>query len=154
MHKRERGALKVLLVHPGGPFWAGKDDGAWSIPKGEHDASEEPLAAALREFNEELGISLHGACRPLGEVKQKGGKIVTAFAIEGDLDVARIRSVTFEMEWPPRSGRRRSFPEVDRAQWFSADEARRKILPSQSDLIDRLEALLEDGSGRSGGGSD
>jgi predicted NUDIX family NTP pyrophosphohydrolase len=146
MHKRERGALKVLLVHPGGPFWASKDDGAWSIPKGEHDANEESLAAALREFKEELGISPHGACQPLGEVKQKGGKIVTAFAIEGDLDVAHIRSATFEIEWPPRSGRRRSFPEVDRAQWFSADEARRKILPSQSELIDRLEALLEGGS--------
>ena len=113
-----------------------------------------PRAAALREFQEELGIAPAGICRPLGDVRQKGGKIVAAFAIEGDIDVARIKSATFEMEWPPKSGRRQSFPEIDRAQWFSLAQARRKINPAQGEFIDRLEALLATGDGESESRSD
>jgi predicted NUDIX family NTP pyrophosphohydrolase len=135
-------ALQVLLVHPGGPFWARRDAGAWSIPKGEYGADEDPLTAARREFAEELGIAPRGECHPLGEVKQKGGKIVTAFALEGDLDAGAIRPGSFEMEWPPNSGRRQSFPEVDRAAWFEVAEARSKILPAQAAFIDRLLALV------------
>lgn len=134
--------MRLLLVHPGGPFWAKKDRGAWSIPKGEFDADEEPLAAAKREFTEELGLALHGEGQSLGEVKQRGGKIVVAFALEGDLDVTAIRPGLFEMEWPPKSGRMQSFPEIDRAAWFSPDEARANILESQRDFIDRLLALV------------
>src|ERR1700754_864886 len=113
------GELEVLLVHPGGPFWARRDAGAWSIPKGEHGEDEEPLAAARREFEEELGLPVpQGELRPLPEVRQKGGKRVTAWAVEGDLDPERIVSNSFELEWPPRSGRTQEFPEVDRAGWF------------------------------------
>jgi len=139
MYRRVRGALEVLLVHPGGPFWAKKDAGAWSIPKGEYDPDgEDALAAARREFAEELGTALEGECLPLGEIKQRNGKVVTAFALEGDLGVDAIKSGSFEMEWPPRSGRRASFPEIDRAAWFSPEEAKLKILPAQRDLIERL----------------
>jgi len=138
MYKREGDALRLLLVHPGGPFWAKKDDGAWSIPKGEYEAGEDPLAAAKREFAEELGSAPHGECHALGEVRQRGGKIVTAFALEGDLDVTTIKPGLFEMEWPPQSGRMQSFPEIDRAAWFSPDEARVKMLDSQREFIDRL----------------
>jgi predicted NUDIX family NTP pyrophosphohydrolase len=134
--------LRLLLVHPGGPFWARRDEGAWSIPKGEYGPDEDALAAARREFAEELGIAPQGQCHALGEVKQRGGKIVTAFAIEGNLDVGMIEPGSFEMEWPPRSGRMQQFPEVDRAAWFTVDEARVKILPSQAELIDRLLARL------------
>jgi predicted NUDIX family NTP pyrophosphohydrolase len=141
----------VLLVHPGGPFWAGKDNGAWSIPKGEYGDGEETLTVARRELAEELGPAVErilaaktdNAFLPLGEVKQKGGKIVTAFALESDFDVTQLQSNTFDLEWPPRSGRRRSFPEVDRAEWFSLDDARRKILSSQTELLVRLERLLD-----------
>ncbi len=137
--KRERGGVRVLLVHPGGPFWAKKDDGAWSIPKGEFDDGEDALSVARRELVEELGPTAPQALAaapddafvPLGEVKQKGGKVVTAFALEADFDVAQLASNNFELEWPPRSGRKRSFPEVDRAGWFGLDEARVKILGSQ-----------------------
>jgi predicted NUDIX family NTP pyrophosphohydrolase len=135
-------ALQVLLVHPGGPFWARRDAGAWSIPKGEYGADEDALTAARREFAEELGIAPQGECHPLGEVTQKGGKIVTAFALEGDLDAGAIRPGSFEMEWPPSSGRRQSFPEVDRAAWFEVAEARSKILAAQAAFIDRLLALV------------
>jgi predicted NUDIX family NTP pyrophosphohydrolase len=145
MYKREHGALRLLLVHPGGPFWARKDAGAWSIPKGEYEPDEDALTAARREFAEELGTEPTGACVTLGEVKQRGGKIVTAFALEGDLDVGVIRPGTFEIEWPPKSGRTERFPEVDRAAWFTVDEARAKILPSQAELIDRLLVLIRDG---------
>ena len=138
MYKREGKALRLLLVHPGGPFWAKKDAGAWSIPKGEYEADEDPLAAAKREFAEELGSVPRGECRELGEVKQRGGKIVTAFALEGDLDVTTINPSLFEMEWPPKSGRQQSFPEIDRAAWFTPEDARVKILESQRDFIDRL----------------
>ena len=142
MYRQVEGRLQVLLAHPGGPFWARKDQGAWLIPKGEYGADEDALTAAKREFFEELGIALQGECRPLGEVKQKSGKIVTAFALAGDLDVGAVVPGTFEMEWPPKSGRRQSFPEVDRAAWFGAEEARRKIVPAQAAFIDRLLAII------------
>jgi predicted NUDIX family NTP pyrophosphohydrolase len=138
MYRRVESRLQVLLAHPGGPFWARKDAGAWSIPKGEYEAGEDALTAARREFREELGIAPQGECQPLGEVKQKGGKIVTAFALAGDLDAGAIVPGTFEMEWPPKSGRLQRFPEVDRAAWFDIDEARRKIVPAQAEFLDRL----------------
>ena len=141
LYKRERGALRVLLVHPGGPFWKNKDAGAWSIPKGEYD-HEDPFVAAQREFAEELGDVPKGAVIPLGEVRQQAGKLVTAFALEADFDVSNFKSNTFEIEWPPRSGKQASFPEIDRAQWFSLDEAREKINPAQRELLERLEEKL------------
>ena len=134
--------LEILLGHPGGPFWQNKDDGAWSIPKGLIGADETPLSAARREFAEETGHDPDGDFWPLGEARQPGGKIVQAWAVEGDWDPALISSNTFEMEWPPRSGRRRSFPEIDRAAWFGIADARRKILKGQAVFVDRLlEAL-------------
>ena len=134
--------LEVLLGHSGGPFWQKKDDGAWSIPKGLIGADEAPLSAARREFAEETGYDPDGDFRPLGEARQPGGKIVQAWAVEGDWDPALISSNTFEMEWPPRSGRRRNFPEIDRAAWFGIADARRKILKGQAVFVDRLlEAL-------------
>ena len=142
LYRRSAAGLAVLLVHPGGPFWAKKDLGAWSIPKGEYAAGEEPLAAAQREFFEETGARPHGAFAPLGEIRQPGGKHVTAWAVEGDFDPATLVSNTFELEWPPRSGRKRAFPEVDRADWFSPDDARKKILAGQRPFIDRLELML------------
>jgi predicted NUDIX family NTP pyrophosphohydrolase len=142
MYRRSGGRLELLLVHPGGPFWARKDQGAWSIPKGEYAPPEDPQTVARREFEEETGMALRGALRPLGEVVQAGRKVVTAFAIEGDFDPTRLKSNTFELEWPPKSGRKAQFPEVDRAQWFSPDEARDKILPGQRDFIDRLLTAL------------
>jgi predicted NUDIX family NTP pyrophosphohydrolase len=130
---------EVLLVHPGGPFWQRKDLGAWSIPKGEIEPGEEPRARALIEFAEETGTDLGDVeLRELGEIRQKGGKVVIAFAAEGDLDADAIVSNTFEMEWPPRSGRQATFPEVDRAAWFTLDEARERINPAQARLLDRL----------------
>jgi predicted NUDIX family NTP pyrophosphohydrolase len=142
LYKRCEGRLVVLLVHPGGPFWHAKDLGAWSIPKGEPAAGEVPEATARREFAEELGSAPIGALRPLGKIRQRGGKQVEAFALEGDFDVDSLSGNSFEMEWPPRSGRRQSFPEVDRAAWFELPEARRKILVGQQPLLDRLEELL------------
>jgi predicted NUDIX family NTP pyrophosphohydrolase len=142
LYKHEAGELRVLLVHPGGPFWAKKDAGAWSIPKGEYVEGEDPEAAARREFEEELGVALEGALRPLGEAVQPSRKRVTAFAAERDLDVAAIRSNSFEIEWPPKSGRRQSFPEVDQASWFTLEEAREKILPGQRVFLDRLLEML------------
>jgi predicted NUDIX family NTP pyrophosphohydrolase len=134
---------EVLLVHPGGPFWARKDAGAWSIPKGEHDEGDDPRACARREFEEELGSPLPAGAElaELGAVKLKSGKQVTAFAVEGDLDADTITSNTFSMEWPPRSGRTREFPEVDRAGWFDLDTAREKLNPAQAELLVRLSAL-------------
>lgn len=137
--------LEVLLVHPGGPFWARKDEGWWSIPKGEYTPEESPSAAALREFAEETGYAVSGDLIALGEAVQPSRKIVTAFALAGDLDVEAIHSNTFEMEWPPRSGRRQVFPEVDRAGWFSIALARAKILPGQAVFIDRLLQVLRPG---------
>jgi predicted NUDIX family NTP pyrophosphohydrolase len=138
MYRRPDAGLELLLVHPGGPFWARKDLGAWSIPKGEYSESEDALAVAKREFEEETGARVQGDFRSLGELVQPGRKIVTAWAIEGDFDPADLKSNLFEMEWPPKSGRRQSFPEVDRAQWFSPAEARGKILKGQSEFISRL----------------
>jgi predicted NUDIX family NTP pyrophosphohydrolase len=137
--RRSDGGPEFLLVHPGGPYWARKDDGAWSIPKGEYEADEDPLACAAREFEEELGTAPPdlGDAVPLGEVRQPGGKVVKAWAIEGDLDADRVLSNTFEMEWPPRSGRTATFPEVDRAGWFGDDDARRKLLRGQVAFLDR-----------------
>jgi predicted NUDIX family NTP pyrophosphohydrolase len=138
---RDRAAPEVLLVHPGGPYWAKKDLGAWSIPKGEFEPGEEARACALRELREELGAPPPLAVEDLieiGSVRQRGGKVVHAWAAEGDFDPAALHSIGFEMEWPPRSGRRREFPEVDRAEWFEPALARRKILPAQEPFIDRL----------------
>ncbi len=133
--------LRLLLVHPGGPFWAKKDAGAWSIPKGEYAEGENALAAAKREFCEELGIAPTGQFHPLGEIRQAGGKFVTCYAVEGAFDVSTLNSNTFELEWPPRSGRRQTFPEVDRAEWFSPEEARLKINSAQRELVERLVKL-------------
>ena len=139
LHRSRNGAREVLLVHPGGPFWARKDAGAWSIPKGEYEDGEDARACALREFSEELGAPPpDGELVDLGEVRQKAGKVVTAWALEGDADADQIRSNTFTMEWPPRSGQTKEFPEIDRAQWFALDEARTRILPAQAPLLDRL----------------
>jgi len=142
MYRIDRGGPSVLLVHPGGPFWAKKDLGAWSIPKGEYRAGEDPLAVAIREFEEETGVRLTGDFRALGEIRQAGGKRVTAWAIAGDIDPTAIRSNAFEIEWPPRSGRKQGFPEVDRAEWFPLHVAREKINPSQRELFDRLVRML------------
>ena len=140
---RRRGHVPdVLLVHPGGPIWAKRDAGAWSIPKGEPNAGEEPLAAARREFAEELGASVDGDFIPLTPVRQPGGKTVYAFALEADFDIGTVVSNTFTMEWPPRSGRQQSFPEIDRAEWFALDVARQKILAGQAPLLDELTRLV------------
>jgi predicted NUDIX family NTP pyrophosphohydrolase len=136
-----KGEFHVLLVHPGGPFWRHRDLGAWSIPKGERRSGEDFEAAARREFAEELGDRPPGALQPLGEIRQLGGKHVEAFALEGDLDVDSVRSNTFQTTWPPGSGRTVSFPEIDRAAWFTLPAAREKILASQLPLLDRLERL-------------
>jgi predicted NUDIX family NTP pyrophosphohydrolase len=144
MHRKAHGGVQVLLVHPGGPFWAKRDDGAWSLPKGEHGAEEDPLAAAIREFREELGVDPPGYASPvfLGELRQSSGKRVKAFALEGDVDVATIQSNTFAMVWPPGSGATREFPEVDRAAWFDLEAARRKLVPGQVGFLDRLLDVL------------
>jgi predicted NUDIX family NTP pyrophosphohydrolase len=132
----------VLLVHPGGPFWRNKDLGAWSLPKGELDANEQAEAAAIREFEEETGVRPVGALTPLGDTTQAGGKKVAAFALEGDFNPASLKSTLCEIEWPPKSGRRQSFPEVDRAEWFRLAEARQKIIKGQIVFLDRLEQIL------------
>jgi predicted NUDIX family NTP pyrophosphohydrolase len=137
-----QGTLEVLLVHPGGPFWARKDARAWSIPKGEYADDEDPEPAARREFLEETGWAIEGGLQPLGVIRQRAGKVVTAFAAKGDFDPATLKSNSFEMEWPPRSGNRASFAEIDRAEWFSLDEAREKMIDGQRPLLDRLEMLI------------
>ena len=142
LYRRPAGALEVLLIHPGGPFWRNKDKGAWMIPKGGVEEGEEPAACALREFEEELGTRLTGTPRPLCRIRQKGGKWVEAFALEGDLDTQAIVSNHFQLEVPPRSGQFRSYPEVDRAAWFEMADARAHILPSQAPILDALEAAL------------
>jgi len=139
LYRRRRGAVEVLLVHPGGPFWAKKDEGAWSIPKGTYEPAEDPLAAARREFAEETGSQPDGEAVALGAFRQSAAKVVDVWAVEGEFDPAGLRSNTFTMEWPPRSGRTREVPEVDRAEWFTPDEAARKILKGQRPI---LEALL------------
>lgn len=142
LYRQLEGTLQVLLVHPGGPYWRTRDAGAWQLPKGEIDADESPEDAARREVAEELGLSLTGALLPLGEIRQAGGKHVHAFALERDFDPAALNSNVFEMEWPPRSGRRERFPEIDAARWISLREADTMILPSQRPLLTRLAELL------------
>jgi len=143
MYRRMSGGeIEVLLAHPGGPFWKNKDAGAWSIPKGEYETPEEPLAAALREWAEETGFAAQPPYLPLGEIRQKNGKHVIAWAFEGDCDPARLVSNTFEIEWPPKSGRMQSFSEIDRVQWFGLDEARAKINTAQAAFVDKLAKLL------------
>ena len=145
IHRRRSGTVEVLLVHPGGPYWANKDHGAWSIPKGEYEPGEDPLAAACRELREELGVDPPAGERvELGEIRQKGGKRVRAWAIEGDPDLSCIESNTVEIEWPPRSGRRQTFPEVDKAEWFALADAHLKILDGQRPLLDAVETLSRD----------
>jgi predicted NUDIX family NTP pyrophosphohydrolase len=146
MYRRREGGTEVFLVHPGGPFYARKDDGVWSIPKGEPSAGEDALSAARREFVEETGFPAPAPkdCRSLGEIRMKTGKVVSAWAFEGDADPDRLSSGTFEMEWPPRSGRRASFPEVDRGAFFGPEAVRRKVHPDQVALLDRLQAMLSD----------
>jgi predicted NUDIX family NTP pyrophosphohydrolase len=139
MYRRTGAALEVLLVHPGGPYWMRKDAGAWQIPKGVPEPGEEPAATARREVREELGFEFDGPLQPLGEIRQAGGKLVTAFTIEHDLDPATIRSNEFEAEWPPRSGKMQRFPEVSEAKWLTLEQARTVMLPSQLPLLDRLE---------------
>jgi len=144
VHRERNGDPEVLLVHPGGPMWAKRDAGAWSIPKGEYESGEDALAAAKREFEEELGTAApDGPLNDLGEVKQKSGKIVSAWAVAGDLDVTEITSNTVEVQWPPRSGKMLEIPEVDRAEWFAIHQAREKINPAQAELLDRLVAILD-----------
>ena len=142
MFRRRGRELEVLLVHPGGPFWTKRDLGAWSIPKGEFAPDEDPRAAARREFAEETGMVPEGQFIALDPLRQAGGKVVHPFAIEGDCDPQAIRSNTFVIEWPPRSGRQQEFPEVDRAAWFTIDEARRRILEGQAPMLDQLNRLV------------
>jgi predicted NUDIX family NTP pyrophosphohydrolase len=142
MYRRRHGVIEVLLVHPGGPFWAKKDLGSWSIPKGLFEQDEDPLEAAKREFKEETGYQATGKFIPLTSLKQAGGKIIHAWAVEGNLDTSSIKSNTFPMEWPPRSGKWKNFPEVDRAEWLTIDVAKEKILKGQIGFIEELQKIL------------
>ena len=151
LYRHHQGTWQVLLVHPGGPYWTKKDLGAGSIPKGEFEPGEDPLEVAKREFTEETGLSMTGAFVPLEPVKQSGGKVVYAWAVEGDCDPAAIRSNTFSIEWPPGSGRLRAFPEIDRAAWFGLGEAAEKINKGQVGLLDQCGVLLGVGSPARGG---
>ena len=143
MYRRTGGAVEVLLVHPGGPFWKKKDDGAWTIPKGLYVAGEEALAAAKREFEEETGAAPAGEFIPLGEFRQSSAKTVSVWAVEGEFEVTRLKSNAFALEWPPKSGKMSEFPEIDRAAWFSPEDARRKILKGQRAVLDALFARLK-----------
>jgi predicted NUDIX family NTP pyrophosphohydrolase len=138
MFRKRDSTLQVLLVHPGGPFWRNKDAGAWSIPKGEYSEGENPLAAARREFQEETGLEAQGEFIPLGQIKQPGGKVITAWAMQGDCSPAAIRSNLFSIEWPPKSGRQQEFPEIDRADWFSLRDAQTRIIKGQAGFLDEL----------------
>ncbi|MGO9594569.1 MAG: NUDIX domain-containing protein [Steroidobacteraceae bacterium] len=135
LYRKRLGILEIFLVHPGGPYWARKDNGAWSIPKGEYEQGEEALQAAQREFLEETGVAVNGPFLALAPVRQPSGKMITAWAAEGDLDPTRLRSNTFSLEWPPKSGVMQSFPEVDRGAWFSLADARSKLSPGQRPLL-------------------
>ena len=146
VYRERAGELEFFLVHPGGPLWQNKDAGVWSIPKGEFAADEEALDAARREFCEETGMAIEGEFVPLGSVKQRGGKIVYAWAVRGDFDATEIRSNTFELEWPPHSGRFVAFPEVDRGEWCSLSEAKEKIKPAQFDFVEQVARLVGRGS--------
>jgi predicted NUDIX family NTP pyrophosphohydrolase len=150
LYRRREGKLEVFLVHPGGPFWAHKDAGAWSIPKGEHGPEEDPLAAACREFTEETGFTAAGPFLPLTPLKQKSGKLIQVYACEGEVDPEKLTSNTFPLEWPPHSGQMQEFPEVDRAVWFPLEEAAEKIHPGQAGFLQELARLLGEVSG--GGG--
>jgi len=143
MYRHREGILKVFLVHPGGPYWAKKDLGSWSIPKGEFTPDEDPLEAARREFEEETGFPVAGHFSPLTPIRQPSGKIVHAWAFEGDCDPSAIKSNTFSMEWPPRSGKYQEFPEVDRAEWFTIETAKDKILKGQVGFLDELQGMIE-----------
>ena len=143
LYRRRGGQVEVLLVHPGGPFWSRKDDGAWFVPKGELEADEEPLSAARREFREELGSEPpNGEPLLLGTVKNKGGKLIYAWALEGDFDLSAFASNTFTLEWPPRSGQMREFPEIDRAAFFALSDAEPKLHPAEQPFLERLRVLL------------
>jgi predicted NUDIX family NTP pyrophosphohydrolase len=142
LYRIQNDRIEVFLVHPGGPYWSKKDDGAWSIPKGEFNESEEPLAAAKREFQEETGIKISGEFIQLNPIKQKAGKMVYAWAVEGDIDPAKVKSNSFEIEWPPRSGKMKSFPEIDKAAWFHVGDAQKKIIAAQSAFIKELESKI------------
>ncbi len=145
MYRRRQGIVEILLAHMGGPFWAKKDLGAWSIPKGEFEPGEEvPLDAAKREFEEETGLAVTGEFIPLTPIKLSGGKIIHAWAVEGDCDASSIKSNTFMLEWPPRSGKQQAFPEIDRAEWFSLDEAKEKVTKGQRGLIEALRRILRE----------
>ena len=146
LYRRAGKSLEVFLVHPGGPFWAKKDDGAWSIPKGEFAEGEDPLEAAKREFEEETGFPLKGKLEALEPIKQAGGKIVYAWAIEGEIEQSAIRSNMFSLEWPPHSGKKQEFPEVDRASWFDLETGRRRILKSQLPLLEQLQKKFREGT--------
>jgi len=146
LHRLRGSGIEVFLVHPGGPFWATKDAGAWSIPKGEFEAGEDPLEAAKREFKEETGFAVEGNFIELTPVKQPGGKVVYAWAVMGDCEADSIKSNTFSLEWPPRSGKRKEFPEVDRAGWFTPEVAREKILKGQLVLLEELKRKIENNS--------
>jgi predicted NUDIX family NTP pyrophosphohydrolase len=145
MYRRRQGGLEVFLVHPGGPFWAKKDEGSWSIPKGEYSPGEEPLEVAKREFHEETGYQATGEFIPLTSRKQPSGKVISAWALEGDCDAASIKSNTFSMEWPPHSGKQQEFPEVDRAGWFTIPTAKGKILKGQVPFLEELSEILKEG---------
>jgi predicted NUDIX family NTP pyrophosphohydrolase len=142
LYRRVQGQIEVFLVHPGGPFWYAKDDGVWSIPKGEFSEMEIPFEAAKREFHEETGFAVNGEFHPLNPLKQSSGKIVYAWAVEGNVNNLAIESNTFSIEWPPSSGKKQAFPEVDRAGWFSLDIARQKILKGQVPFLDQIEQLI------------
>lgn len=144
MYRRITDELEIFLVHPGGPIWANKDKGVWTVPKGEYEADENPLVAARREFEEETGFQAAGPFFELGTVKQKSGKLVTAWAFEGDCDPSKLTSNTCEIEWPPRSGRRLEIPEVDRGRWFTIEEVRKSIREEQRPLVDNLRACCSD----------
>jgi predicted NUDIX family NTP pyrophosphohydrolase len=143
LYRKRGSSLEVFLIHPGGPFWAKKDENSWSIPKGEFLENEDPLTAAKREFKEETGFSVEGPFVSIGSIKQSSGKVVQAWACEGDLDASAIQSNSFRLEWPPRSGKFQDFPEADRAEWFSLIMARKKILKVQMPFLEKLERLLQ-----------
>jgi len=148
LYRYREGELQVLLLHPGGPYWTHKDAGAWSIPKGEIEADEDPLAAAQREFLEETGAAVAGQFLALAPIKQRSGKVVTAWAVRGDFEPSQLRSNLFQLEWPPRSGKLQEFPEADRGEWFSLTEARARMVAGQSALLDSLQSLLHSGAGQ------
>lgn len=141
LYRKRVSGIEVFLVHPGGPFWAKKDEGAWSIPKGEYTEGEDPLAVAKREFHEETNSEVRGHCIALAPLKQPSGKVIAAWAVEGEIDPASLRSNTFSMEWPPKSGKLQEFPEVDRSMWCDLSTARKKLLPGQRAFLDQLQQL-------------